>query len=79
MKEGTYYAKNAEARRAYQLDFYNKNRAKILRAEELKRFLNPEVAEAKQEYQRTYYLKNRAALKAKRREAYLKKKAAGTL
>jgi|TARA_R110000824_G_scaffold6259_2_gene29001 hypothetical protein len=42
-KEGTYYARSMEARRAYQRAYYAKNKETMKRARELERELDPEA------------------------------------
>ena len=70
----TYYAKNREARKAYQLAYYHKNVDRIKRKRELDEVLDPEAIEARKVYNRKYYLKNRARIREQRAQAYLKRK-----
>ena len=74
MKEDSYYAKNREARKEYQRQYYRNNRQQVLRALELRKFLDPDYESKARSYQKDYYLRNREAILAKRRMAYKRRK-----
>jgi hypothetical protein len=72
-KNGTYYAKNREARKAYQLKRYHALKKMIARQRKLARELEPEKMQAYDEYQRQYYRKHRERILARKKEIYAQK------
>lgn len=72
-EETSYYEANKEARRAYQREYYARNKENLRRKKELMAELEPEKIKEIRKYQREYYLKNRQTLQRKRRERYLRR------
>jgi hypothetical protein len=71
-----YYARNKEARREYQRQYYIRNKDRIKRKRKLEELNDPEKFTERKNYNRSYYQKNRARILKKRAEAYAKKKKA---
>jgi hypothetical protein len=71
----SYYERNKAARRAYQREYYLKNRNTILRKAQLRSELEPEKAAKAKKYQRKYYFENREAILLDKKQKYLAKKA----
>jgi hypothetical protein len=71
-EEKSYYETNKEARRAYQREYYTRNKEALKRKKELQAELEPDKLKEIRKYQREYYLKNRQTLQRKRRERYLR-------
>lgn len=65
-----YYERNKEARKAYQRDYYARNRAALKRKRELDSVLSPDSMQKVREYQRNYYLTNRDKLLERKRLQY---------
>lgn len=72
-KKGTYYARNREARKAYQLKRYHETKKRVARQRKLDRELQPEKLKAYDTYQKEYYAKNREQILARKRELYAQK------
>lgn len=72
-EKGTYYARNQEARKAYQLKRYHETKKRVARQRKLDRELHPEKMQAYDAYQREYYSQNRAKILARKRELYAQK------
>lgn len=62
----TYYAKNKEARREYQKQYYIRNAQLIKRKRELDTVLDPEKVDARKAYHAAYYLDNRCTIREQR-------------
>lgn len=70
----SYYARFADERKAYQKEYYKKNKEAIRRKKELDATLRPEKVKKLQEYQHNYYLTNRQKLLERKRLRYLAEK-----
>ena len=58
-KKQEYYKAKREQRLAYQRDYYNRNKSRIIRKREVDAVIDPEKLEAKCVYNRNYYLVHR--------------------
>jgi hypothetical protein len=58
-KKQEYYRAKRDQRLAYQRDYYNRNKSRIIRKREVDAVIDPEKHEAKCVYNRNYYLANR--------------------
>lgn len=72
-EKSTYYSRNREARKAYQLKRYHELKKKVARQRKIDRELYPEKMQAYDTYQREYYRENRARILARKRELYAQK------
>jgi hypothetical protein len=75
MPKESYYQRHREARKAYQKEYYQLVKEQMRRNREVDKEVRPEVVEAKAAYQSAYYRKNRNRLLARKREAYIRRKA----
>ena len=76
--EQTYYEQNREARKAYQLRYYQRVKERLARKREVARHLDEEGKAEYDRYQAEYYAKNKARLLEQRRIKYAeRRKAAG--
>jgi hypothetical protein len=72
----SYYEANREARKAYQRDYYKRNRKVLARKRQLMPALDPEKVEKLRAYQKEYYLTHRKELLHKRKMRERRKKLA---
>ena len=66
----SYYDKNKDARKAYQMEYYTLNKELLRRKREIQAELEPEKTEKQRNYQRNYYLANRERLLLARKHQY---------
>jgi hypothetical protein len=69
-----YYARNKEARKAYQRQYYKNNREKIKTKRKYDELSNPDLKKARQDYNANYYKNHKSRLQERRRELYKIKK-----
>ena len=69
-----YYARNKEARKSYQRQYYKNNRDRIKNKRKYDELNNPELKKARQEYNANYYKNHKNKLQERRRELYKQKK-----
>lgn len=70
----SYYDRNKEARKAYQMSYYKAKKEDLRRKRELDAELNPEKRDKVREYQRNYYLTNRHKLLERKKLRYTNEK-----
>jgi hypothetical protein len=75
-KGESYYAKNREARKAYQREYYKRKKERIMRKREVGRTLDDEGQSDYDRYQAEYYAQNRDRILKRRREKYKKQREA---
>jgi len=69
-----YYARNKEARKAYQRQYYLNNRDRIQYKRKYEEINSPEKQKARQEYNSSYYRANKEKILKRRRELYKMKR-----
>jgi|TARA_R110002110_G_scaffold158444_1_gene355776 hypothetical protein len=69
-----YYARNRQARKEYQREYYIRNKNRIKRKRKLEELNDPEKFIDRKNYNRSYYQKNRARILKRRANAYAQKK-----
>lgn len=67
-KKQEYYRAKREQRLAYQRNYYNQNRNRIIRKREVDAVIDPEKREAMCVYNRNYYLANRERIVKSRKQ-----------
>lgn len=67
-KKQEYYRAKREQRLAYQRNYYNQNRNRIIRKREVDSVIDPEKREAVCVYNRNYYLANRNRIAEARKQ-----------
>ena len=74
MDEESYYSQNKQSRKAYQKEYYAKNRLRIKRKRRMEELDDPEKFEERKAYNREYYQKNKERILKKRAELYASRK-----
>ena len=72
-EDASYYERNSEERRAYQREYYAKNKEVLKRKKEIEAELEPEKVEKTSKYQRDYYYENRNKLLKARKDRRLRR------
>lgn len=70
----SYYERNREERRAYQREYYQRNKLELSRQRELEKVVDPDAYERRIKRAQAYYREHREELLKQRRERYYKER-----